>query len=445
MNKKVMFQVKKHNKHKNNVCSFQNSNKKRKSKKKSAVANDEFNHSALLTAYIIWECSGSTYLTTTKKRCVKEIFKIMEEKVRKIDLISTLKIPNIKLEILHKVSKRDQNKLDQVMKTARNIYYNLCQNKSLQQQFKDIFSCLHRKTEFINLTNMLGMKSFESRHESCIKCSTQLTKVDRYKGKICVSYTLHHGPQIGRSFLKKCSKCNMIYSYGCTETINSKLRNKLKDLEYFESSPFTYFEKELFESTQFHLFENHRGFEKKVAGYNFDHRHTINAIKQRLELNGETLGVRLGTNCKLETNRLIDAFYLYTLQKELEEQCNIQLSISKYEEKQLKNKKQERIDLHRKTSKTLSQSLSQEEKKGIGKADTFLEHVDIFEYYYNKHQQNLKRIDSGIMNLVPVDSEGEVCIGHFIVMMDGNAKNVRSCCSYHEEDAFQGMKFHVIN
>ena len=49
-------------------------------------------------------------------------------------------------------------------------------------------------------------------------------------------------------------------------------------------------------------------------------------------------------------------------------------------------------------------------------------------------------MDSEILNKVPVHKEtGEPFIGHFIAMMDGNAKGVRSVCSYFEDDTFNGM------
>lgn len=412
----------------------------------------------ILTGYIIFELVGTTFLSRSNKQMINANFKTIEEKIKKQILIQSVTIPDIDLKLLYKETsnipnEREKNKKNKksnkkinknkALKTSRNIYENLCKNEKLQKQFRDIFSCLNQKTKFINIDKMLGIKSFEYPHEICTKCKTnKLKRMARYQGKICVSYGNLEGPQIGRSFLKKCTKCNITFSYGDMETPNSKKRHRLQDLDYFQLSPFTYFKKDIFRSTEFHLLEIARGFEKKVQLYNIDHQHTIKEIQDQLELNKELLGIRLSTNCQLETNRLIDAFYLYTLQKELEEQCDITLSISKNEMLQIKKQKQQRINLHRKTSQTLSQSLSQEEQKNIGISDISIDHLDLFEFFYTKHQQDLSNIDHGILNSVPIDSDGNVCIGHFSVMMDGNQKNIRACCAYHEEDVFQGMKFY---
>ena len=404
---------------------------------------------AAITAFIVFELGNVTINETRNNALINDLFDKLEKQVKQKILECEIKIPpEFELKVLFNPRIKNRKSKMKNQKLARNIYYNLCQNENLYQKFKNTFSCLNNQLQFIDLKHMLGLKTFECSYKDCIRCNCSLRRYTKNKGNICIAYANLDGPQVGISYMKKCENCKIKYYYGRIEFQNLKQRISLKELEYFELSNYTYIKKDLLRSTEFHLFELAKGFEKKVNAYNFDHQHNIKQTAAKLKFNQETLGKRQSHDAALESNRLIEAFYLFTLQNELETECNVTLCISKIDEERLIKQKQERIQLHRKSSSVLSSQSSQNsglsqasQNKTIGDQEIgHLASKDYFDYWYVKHKQDIESIDSGIMNLVPVKAEtGEPCIGHFMTMMYGNAKNIRYVCSYFEDDAFKGM------
>lgn len=410
-----------------------NPKKKRKLNKHKSISiqTDGFQvhlYSAI-TAYIVFEFMKTTLDTKRKKQIKEQMFSTVEEEVKSNIINSTITIPDQFLE------KRYGDKA-----SSRNIYLNICKHHELYHQLKNTFSCLHQKQEFINIKEMLGLISFKSEYTHCLECKDKLQLSDNNGGNICVSYGLN-GPEVGLSFEKKCKQCGAKYTYGNYETRYSKCRMKLKDLKYFELSKYTYFEKKLFKLVKYFLFEVHKGFEKYTGLYNEEHEemitNTAKSLRKKKTLN---LGKRKSLKAILECNRLIEAFFLFTLQMELEV-VNQRLMISKYKEDELITKKRDRIKLHRNNSSIISSEQSSQESKKSSDNDNFsLTPTELFEYWYEEHQQHINEMDSEILNHVPVHKEtGEPFIGHFIAMMDGNAKTVRLVCSYFEEDTYKGM------
>ena len=403
--------------------------------------------SAAITAYIVFCSANRTLQGTQQNKKINQLFEEIEEKIKKQIMNGTIDMPdtfNVKLLYNNREKSASQNR-----KSARNIYYNICDNHQLYLQFHNTFSSLDKKIDFINLDKLIGLKTFESNYNHCIRCNKQLKRQMKYGGKVCISYGHLEGPQVGISYIKNCDNCKITYHYGKIETPNMTQRMNLKDLDYFELSSYTYFKKDMFIMTIFHLFENARGFEKFVEYYNLMHEKQIQQLKKKLCNQTRGLGKRSDQlTPHLESNRWIEAFYLYTLQNELESNCCLTLQITKAEYNEILKQNENRIGLHRSLSKSLSQSStqsssqssSQKKKTHIGTCRQRVTNADLVDFWYNKHQDDIKSIDSEILNFVPVHKEsGEIFIRHFITMMDGNAKNIRFTCGYPEEDQIQGI------
>lgn len=402
--------------------------------------------SAAVTAYIVYCCVGKTLQTTTQNKKINSLFQDVEEDVKKKIMNGTIDMPdtfNFTLLYHNREKSVSENR-----KSARNIYYNICDNSQVFIQFQNTFSILDKKIDFINLEKLIGLKTFESNYTHCIRCGETITRQMKNGGKVCVSYGHLEGPQVGISYIKRCKDCQITYFYGKIVTQNMTKRMNLENLDYFELTPYTYFKKDIFTMTIFHLFENARGFEKFVQFFNLMHKNQIQKLKEKLSNQSRKLGKRQHQlTPHLESNRLIEAFHLYTLQVELESKCSLNLQITKTEYDELLKKKENRIALQRSLSKSLSQSQSSSQSSNksnthIGTSRSRVTNVDLFDFWYNKHEQDIKCIDSEILNLVPVHKEtGEILIGHFISMMDGNAKNIRFTCGYPVEDQVQGILF----
>lgn len=390
-----------------------------------------------------------TLNTKINNKAIDATFADVEEYVQKNIINNAFQIPTEFIEFKHKDRHNTSSKNNHC---ARNIYLNLCENDEFYKKLKNTFTCLHKKEELLNLKNILVLKTFESKRSHCIKCQTKLQRIEKYKGTVCISYGKTEGPQVGRSFIKKCPECDTRYSYGGYEDENSKVRESLKDLDYYELSPKTYFEKSLFKHLMHHLFILCKGFELYVESYNILHEETILKTKIQAEIQEKLLGSRQQSEPILQANRLIEAFYLFTLQNELEQHCNQSLIIERDVETQLVQEKKKRLALHRncskeKSSQELSQDSFEESSQGskrIGKRKRAnLTNTDLFEYWYQKYEHLLDSIDDGTLNWVPVNKKtGKPYIGHFIGMMDGNSKNIRYVCSYFEDDQLEG-KYNV--
>lgn len=416
--------------------------------KNKCIQTDGFqvNSSAVITAFIVYEFMGQTMKTKTNNKDINATFADVEKYVLENIIDNKFQIPDKFIELKYKSARHISS--SKRKECARNIYLNLCESEEFYKKLKNTFTCLHKKEELINLENILVLKTFESKRSHCIKCQTKLQRIERYKGTICVSYGKNEGPQVGRSFCKKCPECNTKYSYGAYEDENSKVRESLKDLDYYELSPKTYFEKSLFKHLIHHLFVVCKGFELYAEAYNILHEETIIKTKKQVELQEKLLGSRQQSEPTLEVNRLIEAFYLFTLQTELEQYCDQSLIIEKDIEDQLVKEKKNRLNLHRNCSKEKSsQELSQDSSEGSSQGSkriserkrTNLTNTDLFEYWYQKHEDIINATDHGILNWVPVNKKtGKPYIGHFIGMMDGNSKNIRYVCSYYEDDELEG-------
>ena len=403
--------------------------------------------SAAITAYIVFSCANKTLKCTQQNKKINELFEEVEEKVKKQIMNGTMDMPdtfNVSLLYNNREKSVSENR-----KSARNIYYNICENHQLYIQFQNTFSSLDQKIDFMDLGKLIGLKTFESNYNHCERCGEKLKRQMKYGGKVCVSYGQLEGPQVGISYLKTCKHCKINYHYGKIQTEHMTKRMKLKDLDYFELSSYTYFKKDMFTMTNFHLFENARGFEKFVQYYNLMHNEQIQKLKKKLSNQTRGLGKRIDQlTPHLESNRLVEAFYLYTLQEELESNCSLTLKITTTECNEILKQKENRIGLQRSlsqslsqsSSQSLSQSSSQKTNTHTGTCGQRVTNTDLFDFWYNKHQNHIKCIDSEILNLVPVHKQTrQILIGHFISMMDGNAKNIRFTCGYPVEDQIQGI------
>ena len=403
---------------------------KQKTNKNKPITINSIDCASALTAYVIYSLVGITFKTTKNNDQINLMFKQIQTQIKQDHLPCTFNLSDYSIQSLYHnrgLGRRGSREC------ARNIYENICDNHSLFMKFKHTFSILDQKVKFMNLKGMVGLKTFESSHTTCIMCDQELKRITKNCGSICVSYGQLEGAQPGISYQKKCKGCNIKYFYGKYITKNTTFYEPLKQLEYFELTPYTYMRKDIFITLKFHLFQTSRGFENYVDQFNLMHHESMDAIAERLKEIGQTLGIRTGqTDPVLEPNRMIEAFFLYTLLDSLQsEKVHIQLTNAE-RNKILKNKN-ERIELHRQNSQSQSDF------------DQSISNVDLFEYWFDKYTDMIKQIDSKILNHVPVNKiTGEILIGHFICMMDGNAKNIRKICGYTEEDQLRGI-FIVLN
>lgn len=397
--------------------------------------------SASLTAYMMHNLVGNSY-QSRKNQQINEKFAEMrntiKSKISKSQQNITENVLQLKLEKLFQIKGKP---ITSVLPLPRNIYNNLCKYHELKEKLDAIFSLKDNQLQFIDLSNGIGLQIYETHLTKCCSCDSKLIRITRNNGTICVSYCELEGPIVGISYKKKCSNtnCGMIYTYGETITNDKIIKNQLYDLEYFELTQHTYFKKSIFNIIKQFVLSGSGGIEKYVELYNFKHQEAIKSISQHLEHMHQNLGKRI--TAQLCTNRMSEAFYLATLQQELENQLQLTIEIPKTIKNKIIEKKISRINIHRSSqnSETLSQNSDTSSKTNDPKL-TFTPD-DMFNFLYEKYEDDINNIDSEILSKVPVDSENNVYPGHFVCVIDGNAKNVRKICAYPEDLRLRGMFF----
>ena len=394
--------------------------------------------SASLTAYMMHNLVGNSY-QLRKKQQINEKFDLMQniiqQKITKSEQNVPENILKLKLEKLFQITGKSTTS---VLPLPRNIYNNLCKYPDLKDKFDAMFSSKDIQLQFVDLNNGIGLKTFETHLTKCCYCDSKLIRITKNNGTICMSYCELEGPKIGISYKKKCSNtnCRMIYTYGEIITDEKIIKNQLYDLEYFELTQHTYFKKSIFNILQQYVLSGSGGIEKYVEWYNFKHQDAMDSISQHLEQIHQTLGKR--TTPQLCKNRMSEAFYLATLQQELENQLQHTIEISTTDRNKLIQDKISRINVHR--SSQNSESLSQNSDTSANKKKSKLTFTpeDMFNFLYHKYEDEINNIDSEILSKVPVDSENQIYPGHFVCVIDGNAKNVRKICAYPEELRLRG-------
>ena len=403
--------------------------------------------SASLTAYMLYNLVGNSY-QSRKSGQINEKFAQIQNKIKykisKLQQNIDEGVHKLKLEKLFQISGKPTKF---VLPLPRNIYNNLCKYPELKKQFDSIFSLKDAELEFMDLDNGIALQTFETHLTNCCSCNSKLIRVTKNGGTISVSYGELEGPKVGISYKKKCSNtnCGITYTYGEITTNEKIIKNQLSNLEYYELTQHTYFKKSMFEIVQQYVLSGSGGIEKYVEWWNFKHRHAIKSISQQLQKLDQNLGKRITPQlCK---NRMSDAFYLATLQQELENQLQLTLEIPLTMKQQIIEKKISRINIHRSSqnsatssqnSETLSQNSSMSSKK---KLKTTVTPEDMFNFLYEKYEDDINNIDSEILSKVPIDSKGKVYPGHFVCVIDGNAKNCRKICAYPEDLRVRGMFF----
>lgn len=430
-----------------------------RSKKKSKMI--EIAGSAALTAYTFYCLIGSTFRDPKNKETIDSNFDKMQKNIEKNYLKFNFNLSKSEIKLLYNPRPLGREKN---LKCARNIYENICINKQLFAKFRQIFSRMDNKQQLIDLDNMIGLKTFESKHVHCIQCENELERKSRDGGSICISYGQLEGAQVGISYRKKCKECNITYLYGQYETESDVIYERLQGLDYFELSPYTYIKKDMFTILKFKLFESANAFENYVNEYNLTHVDSMDVQEERLECLQQTLGRRVNQTIPLLLpNRIREAFYIYTLRETVECKVKIRMmKITKHAMDMVLKKKKERILLARKlnklisdsesmsesTSQSISQSISETTSQSISESETLstlkisFSNTDLFEFWYREYIDEINIIDSEILNFVPVKN-GEIMPFHFICMMDGNSKNIRDICGYSEEDQLQGIYIYI--
>ena len=407
----------------------------------------EVSFSASLTAWMMHNFVGNSY-QSRKNQQINEKFTQMQNKIQQ-NIIEG--VHKLKLEKLFQISGKS---LQFMLPLARNIYNNLCKYPQLKEKFDSMFSLKDEQLQFIDLDIGIALQTFETQLKKCFSCDAKLIRITRNNGTICVSYGELQGPKVGISYKKKCSNanCGIIYTYGEIITKHKIIKNQLYNLEYFELTQHTYFKKSIFNIIKQYVLGGSGGIEKYVEWYNFKHSEKMTSISQHLQNIDQNLGKRIAPLlCK---NRMSEAFYLETLQEELESRLQLTLEIPLIMKKKLIKKKTDRIKIHRslsQSSQTLSQnnnvlsqnssSLSQNSETSHNKKPKkmTLTPEDVFNYLYEKYEDQINNIDSEILSKVPVDSENRIYPGHFVCVIDGNAKNVRKICAYPEDLRLMGM------
>ena len=398
--------------------------------------------SSSLTAYMIHNLVGSSYLAR-KNHEINKKFEEIQNKIKQ-NIIET--VHKLKLEKLFQISGKSTQF---VLPLARNVYNNLCKYPDLNDKFDSMFSLKDKQLQFIDLNKGIGLQTFEIQLTECCSCNSALIRITRNNGSICVSYGELEGPKVGISYKKKCSNknCGIIYTYGGMITNDKIIKKQLYNLEYFELSQHTYFKKSMFNIIQQYVLGGSGGIEKYVEWYNFKHQETIKLISQHLQKMQQNLGKRV--TAELCKNRMSDAFYLATLQQELETELQLTVEIPLRIKEKLIEKKTSRINIHRslsQNSETFSQNsetLSQNSDNNFIKKPKKMTFTpeDMFNYLYEKYEDQINNIDSEILSKVPIDPENKIYPGHFVCVVDGNAKNVRKICAYPEELRLRGISF----
>lgn len=388
----------------------------------------EVDYSSALAAFLLYKLVNKSFLFR-KNEQINLKFQQIQDKIQqnvKANIIAS-KI-TIRLKYLFQ---RKECKVN-VLKSPRNIYNNLCINEQLIQDFEWMFALKAKQLQFVDLNVHIGLQTFETALMHCNSCGTKLRRVTKNGGNICISYSEHDGPMVGISYKKECTNpnCKIIYNYGETITKQKMMRNELANLEYFQLSQFTYFKKDMFEYVQHYLLETCKGIESYVRWFNRKYRKKIEATSKHLQKMNQTLGKRMNkTKPELCKNRMNDAFYLATLQIDVEENFGDILEIPHSIKRKILINKQSRIDIHRS---------SQENSTGNGKISKNLNAQDMFTYFAAKYEDKLDGIDCGMLNIVPINSHGKVHPSHFITVIDGNSKNIRWLCGYPQDEMLKG-------
>ena len=402
---------------------------KKSTKIKQKIATKKVELAQLQAALIIYKLANDTYYTNTNTDEINLIFKKILHKVSSKLGKQIIKISASYLLPLWKGDeKKDETKV-------RNIYYNICKNVNFLHELENIFSSLQNNTKFIDLYHGLAQRTFQSDISQCIACGSNVKRSDRNFGTICLAFCSITGCEVGISYQKKCTNknCKSIYSYGQCEINGKLIRNSLTNLDFYELSKYTYFKKKLFPHLEHWLYRIHKGMECYSDDHNFRFEEHNEEIQKRLKELGQFLGRRDKIQSPiLETNRLVEAYYLFSLQEELKSELGIDLELSIEEQKKILEEKEERIELHRKAAK-LSQQNNNNSQKSVS-----IDNTDKFKFWFQKYFGKLEKIDSEILNYVPV-KDGKVMTGHWISMMDGNMKNLRTICGYSTHDTFQGI------
>ena len=257
------------------------------------------------------------------------------------------------------------------------------------------------------------------------------------KGRISIAYSTTKPPQICNSFLQKCGKCKIVYSYGHKFNTRTEdlYRLPMKNKQYFEVTNETYLSVELLDDMRQHVIGQQQSISSYIEAFNNRHRdYKENIYSQWSDLFGHR------NSLDLNVKRVITAFYLYHLQIYVETKLNKRLSISK-DDRLCIDKENKKINAYIKQCK--KHSLETECKQNLNHIKRSndkhnymtlpsMSSIEEFNFLYRKYETELNKYGIPGLDKVPVKvtSDGvKIHPGHFKMYGDGNEKCIRWICA----------------
>lgn len=291
----------------------------------------------------------------------------------------------------------------------------------------------------------LGELTFQYNGDKCMNCNEELERsnisfgtsanAEHRKGKIAVAYPDVGPPKICVSYIKQCDKCNIMYSYGIKRNIETGYieRLPLNDKDYFEVTTYTYIHKQLFKSITDHVFGSAIPLCEYVDLYNKRFCDYIDNIYQQ----SPSIGKRQGP-ISLNYNRVKDSFWMYCLQRYVQEYINKNISLTKKERKEIiKQKNMITAILRDPNSNKNSDDNDSPTKNKNTKEASFENNMSLsskeeFQFLWRKYRDELEEAKVPCIDKVPVkkDKKGDIFYhpGHFIGYGDGNEGSKRWSC-----------------
>ena len=398
----------------------------------------ECNFSDCIAAYKVFKMSKDRHFSNPD-RAIESAVEWVKEKIGQND-----KLIKLKLKLYKKTNHKSKDAAHRF-----NIFRNLCQRKDLQDIFDSLFGEVVQDPHPLSLVNFETLPQLTLEHPAteCNVCGKTLKRKLQKNGTTAVVYQNVKGPTLAIHYTKECTRCNRKWEYGQIHQIRGTELIPLSELEYFQSSPSTFFNPDVFDEAGVLSMDCQTGMEKCAFVFNQRFEKQIQEIDDHLKKiqqqntsqtkkSGNTLGKR--DSAKLHRNRLSEAFYLYNLRSIIENELHhTHLTIKKEDVKKMNEKYEERITAHRN-----SQSQKQKKTRTDGKIRNAknMGPNEIFHYLYQKYKEQIANCSLTIFEKVPVHKKkGHVYPGHFSVMIDGNVKSSRIVCAYPENCKLQGV------
>lgn len=239
-----------------------------------------------------------------------------------------------------------------------NMYRNIADNAKIREQLQQLLEINKALSICINLDTNLVRHIFESNRTNCADehCKGKLKRVFRsnetHKGSISVAYHSIGGPELAISYRKSCTGCKSTYYHGYYETKNGDtILEELSQLSnFYQSTECTFFDFNAFLEYREWRFNHGVSPEGYCDIYNMRHAHALSTLKSML--GDRSVGRRVSSDLKLESNRFDEAWHLFELQMLTNDDLNEQFIITNQMKTAALQRNKSKVHIHHNPTNT---------------------------------------------------------------------------------------------